>query len=57
VPPLSAVSDDVEENGALETPAAAWIENGVNVMVLPLTIAIVAMIAPVIWMLAPRAHR
>jgi hypothetical protein len=34
-----------------------WIESGVNVMVMPLTIAIVAMIAPVMWMLGPRAHR
>jgi hypothetical protein len=43
--------------GAAHTPPAGWIESGVHVMVMPLTMAIVAAIAPVIWMLAPRAHR
>jgi hypothetical protein len=29
----------------------------VGVMVLPLTVAIVAMIAPLLWMLAPRSRQ
>ena len=35
--------------------AIGWIESGVGLMVLPLTLAIVAMIAPVLWILGPRA--
>ena len=34
-----------------------WIETGISVMVLPLTCAIVAMMAPVIWMFAPKVRR
>ncbi|HEV3058221.1 MAG TPA: hypothetical protein VGY48_08225 [Vicinamibacterales bacterium] len=34
-----------------------WVEAGVGVMVLPLTVAIVAMIAPLLWMLAPRSRQ
>ena len=35
--------------------AIGWIESGVGLMVLPLTLAIVAMVAPVLWILGPRA--
>ena len=34
-----------------------WIESSVGVMVMPLTFAIVAMIAPVLWIFGSRARR
>jgi hypothetical protein len=34
-----------------------WIETGIGLMVLPLTCAIVAMMAPMIWMFAPKVRR
>jgi hypothetical protein len=37
--------------------SGGWIEVSVSVMVLPLTAAIVVMLAPVIWMLAPKARQ
>jgi hypothetical protein len=36
--------------------SGGWIEVSVSVMVLPLTAAIVVMLAPVIWMFAPKAR-
>ena len=42
---------------ASATIGAGWIESSVHVMVMPVTIAIVVMIAPVMWMLGSRAHR
>jgi len=47
-------------SGAHSAPAEAsggWIEASVSVMVLPLTAAIVVMLAPVIWMFAPKARQ
>lgn len=39
-----------------EDVSGGWIEVSVSVMVLPLTAAIVVMLAPVIWMFAPKAR-
>jgi hypothetical protein len=38
-------------------PSSAWIEAGVGVLVLPLTCAIVVILAPLLWMLAPKARK
>jgi hypothetical protein len=39
-----------------ETPHS-WVETGIGVLVLPLTLTVVAMMAPVLWLFAPRAQR
>lgn len=39
---------------ASSSKAPSWIEAGVGVMVFPLTLAVVMMAAPVIWMLRAR---
>jgi hypothetical protein len=44
------------ESPQAETPHS-WVETGIGVMVLPLTLTVVAMMAPVLWLFAPRAHR
>jgi hypothetical protein len=44
-------------HAASDEASAGWIEVSVSVMVLPLTAAIVVMLAPVIWMFAPKARQ
>ena len=53
--PLAPVvdADSVEHTASRRQDAAAtqaWVETGVGLMVLPLTLAIVVMVAPVIWL-------
>jgi len=58
-PPRVAVGGPPSAPAITPAPptSSGWIEAGVGVMVLPLTVAIVAMIAPLIWMLGPKSHR
>lgn len=60
-PPIDAefvsAPDGTASQAPSETVSAGWIEASVAVMVLPLTAAIVVMLAPVIWMFAPKARQ
>ncbi len=40
-----------------EQTSHGWVETGIGVMFLPVTLTIVAMMAPVLWLFAPRSHR
>jgi hypothetical protein len=46
---------------AAESPrqqtSRGWVETGIGVMALPFTLTIVAMMAPVLWLFAPRARQ
>jgi predicted metal-binding membrane protein len=59
--PTSDAAGDAEEPYFERTVSAelpsGWIEVGVGVLVLPLTVVIVAMMAPMIWWFAPNTRR
>jgi hypothetical protein len=59
-PPVTAKAAGATEPEApkpSDAPVSGWVAAGVGVLVLPVTLAVVAMMAPVIWLLAPRARR
>jgi hypothetical protein len=60
-PPIDAEFVSTPQSSAQHAPPdevpGGWIEVSVSVMVLPLTAAIVVMLAPVIWMFAPKARQ
>ena len=56
LPPLSIAPAAVRASPS-QRASHSWIESGVGAMVMPLTFAIVAMIAPVLWIFNSRARR
>jgi hypothetical protein len=55
------VTDRPKPFATAESPAQetshGWLETGIGVMGLPFTLTIVAMMAPMLWLFAPRARQ
>jgi hypothetical protein len=55
--PVSTAARQDSTTAARPETSRSWIETGLGVMGLPVTLTIAAMIAPVLWVLATRARR
>ena len=51
---ISASPDPVIAAEPAQQESRSWIETGIGVMVLPFSLTLVAMIAPMYWLFAPR---